>query len=138
MTWLIALRFVMSIGLGAEIVVGGGMLVEFAPTLSRGRIVAMLGLCSAFGAIAANLGNYLITHTGRCRTGLAARSNQTRGDVRRRARHARKLDQSVRVDPVGDCKLARRPSPKRSVRLPAGVHTFDVAFNRHSPQRYPF
>jgi MFS family permease len=37
------------------------MMVEFAPTLSRGRIVAMLGLCSAFGAIAANLGNYLIT-----------------------------------------------------------------------------
>lgn len=61
MSWLIALRFVMSIGLGAEIVVGGGMMVEFAPTLSRGRIVAMLGLCSAFGAIAANLGNYLIT-----------------------------------------------------------------------------
>ena len=61
MTWLIALRFVMSIGLGAEIVVGGGMMVEFVPTLARGRIVAMLGLCSAFGAIAANLGNYLIT-----------------------------------------------------------------------------
>jgi putative MFS transporter len=63
MAWLIALRFVMSIGLGAEIVVGGGTMVEFAPAWSRGRIVAMLGLCSAFGAIAANLANYLITPT---------------------------------------------------------------------------
>lgn len=61
MTMLIALRFVMCIGLGAEIVVGGGMMVEFAPALSRGRIVAMLGLCSAFGAIAATVANYLIT-----------------------------------------------------------------------------
>jgi len=63
MNWLIALRFVMSIGLGAEIVVGGGTMVEFAPASSRGRIVAMLGLCSAFGAIAASVGNYLITPT---------------------------------------------------------------------------
>jgi len=61
MAWLIALRFVMSVGLGAEIVVGGGAMVEFAPTRSRGRVVAMLGLCSAFGAIAASLANYLIT-----------------------------------------------------------------------------
>ncbi|MBV9828838.1 MAG: MFS transporter [Alphaproteobacteria bacterium] len=61
MFWLIALRFVMCIGLGAEIVVGGGMMVEFAPAASRGRIVAMLGFCSAFGAITASIGNYLIT-----------------------------------------------------------------------------
>ncbi len=61
MTWLIALRFVMCVGLGAEIVVGGGTMVEFVPTASRGRIVAMLGLCSAFGAIVASVANYLIT-----------------------------------------------------------------------------
>src|SRR6267142_6743786 len=52
--------------------------------------------------------------------------------IRRRARHARKLGQSVRVDPVGDRKLARRPSPKRSVRLPAGVHRFDASRDRTS------
>jgi putative MFS transporter len=61
MTWLIVLRFVMCVGLGAEIVVGGGTMVEFVPTARRGRIVAMLGLCSAFGAIAATVANYLIT-----------------------------------------------------------------------------
>ena len=60
------------------------------------------------------------------------RSNQTCRDIRRRARHARKLGQSVRVDPVGDRKLARRPSPKRSVRLPAGVHRFDAGRDRTS------
>lgn len=63
MTWLIALRFVMCVGLGAEIVVGGGTMVEFVPTAKRGRVVAMLGLCSAFGAIAASVANYLITPT---------------------------------------------------------------------------
>lgn len=51
----------MCVGLGAEIVVGGGTMVEFVPTAKRGRIVAMLGLCSAFGAIVASVANYLIT-----------------------------------------------------------------------------
>lgn len=63
MSWLLVLRFVMSIGLGAEIVIGGATLVEFVPTTSRGRVVAMLGLCSSFGAMAANGANYLITPT---------------------------------------------------------------------------
>lgn len=37
MTVLIALRFVMGIGLGAEIVVGYGTLAEFIPPSHRGR-----------------------------------------------------------------------------------------------------
>ncbi len=37
MTWLIVLRFVMGIGLGAEIVVGYSTLSEFMPAHARGR-----------------------------------------------------------------------------------------------------
>ncbi|MBS0559882.1 MAG: MFS transporter [Proteobacteria bacterium] len=42
MSWLIAARFVMGIGLGAEIVVGYVMISEFVPPLSRGRWGATL------------------------------------------------------------------------------------------------
>ena len=39
------------------------------------------------------------------------------------------------VDPCWRRKLARRPSPKRSVRLPAGVHRFDAGGDRTSQIR---
>lgn len=41
---LIALRFIMGIGLGAEIVVAYSMLSEFVPPRHRGRMLAILGL----------------------------------------------------------------------------------------------
>ncbi len=42
MQWLIGIRFVMGIGLGAEIVVGYSSLAEFMPRAQRGRYVALL------------------------------------------------------------------------------------------------
>ncbi len=42
MSWLIALRFVMGIGLGAELVIGYATLAEFVPPGQRGRLVAIL------------------------------------------------------------------------------------------------
>jgi putative MFS transporter len=44
MTWLIAARFVMGLGLGAEIVVGYGTLGEFIPARHRGRFATLLNL----------------------------------------------------------------------------------------------
>jgi putative MFS transporter len=44
MQWLIAARFVMGLGLGAEIVVGYGTLSEFIPARHRGRFAALLNL----------------------------------------------------------------------------------------------
>jgi putative MFS transporter len=44
MTWLIAARFVMGLGLGAEIVVGYGTLSEFIPARHRGRFATLLNL----------------------------------------------------------------------------------------------
>ena len=44
MTVLIAIRFVMGIGMGAEIVVGYSSLTEFMPRASRGRYVAILSI----------------------------------------------------------------------------------------------
>ena len=40
---LIGLRFLMGVGLGAEIVVGYGTLTEFLPKASRGRVMALIG-----------------------------------------------------------------------------------------------
>ncbi len=42
--WLIACRFVMGLGMGAEIVVGYGVLSEFTPARSRGRFGTILNL----------------------------------------------------------------------------------------------
>ncbi|SAL00088.1 major facilitator transporter [Caballeronia fortuita] len=54
MTVLIALRFVMGVGLGAELIIGYATLGEFVPSLARGR----------FGAILALLTNLSVTATG--------------------------------------------------------------------------
>jgi len=62
---LIALRVVMGIGLGAEIVIGFGALAEFVPARSRGRWQAALSLInnSSF-AVASLLGYWIIPHLG--------------------------------------------------------------------------
>ncbi|SAK73370.1 major facilitator transporter [Caballeronia hypogeia] len=54
MTVLIGLRFVMGVGLGAELIIGYAALGEFVPSLARGR----------FGAILALLTNLSVTATG--------------------------------------------------------------------------
>ncbi|HEY0571937.1 MAG TPA: MFS transporter [Enterovirga sp.] len=60
MTWLIALRFITCIGLGAEVVVASSTLMEFMPTRLRGRQVAVISLTSSLGALAANAAGYFI------------------------------------------------------------------------------
>ncbi len=60
MTWLIAIRFVMSIGLGAEIVVASSTLMEFMPTQNRGRQVAVMSLTSSLGALGGNAAGYFL------------------------------------------------------------------------------
>jgi putative MFS transporter len=65
MTWLIALRFLMSIGLGAEVVVAAATLMEFIPARLRGRTIAALALCSPFSTLLANIvGSTLIPIAG--------------------------------------------------------------------------
>jgi putative MFS transporter len=49
MNWLIAIRCIMGIGLGAEFVVGYGMMSEFVPPASRGRFTTTLNLISSSG-----------------------------------------------------------------------------------------
>lgn len=65
MTWLIVLRFLMSIGLGAEVVVAAATLMEFIPAQLRGRMIATLSLCSPVATLLANvLGSQLIPIAG--------------------------------------------------------------------------
>ncbi|OWJ79693.1 MULTISPECIES: MFS transporter [Haematobacter] len=60
MEWLIAARFVTGIGLGAELVIGYGLLSEFVPPSHRGRWAALLSCIAQFGLFAATLMSWLV------------------------------------------------------------------------------
>ena len=60
MTMLNITRFVCGIGLGAEIVIGYGTMVEFVPPSHRGRWGSLLSLVTNFGLFAATLVAWLI------------------------------------------------------------------------------
>ena len=63
--WLIALRFVMGIGLGAELVVAAGTLAEFVPPATRGKWVSLLAIITNSGLFAALAAGYwVIPHLG--------------------------------------------------------------------------
>jgi MFS transporter, putative metabolite:H+ symporter len=65
MSWLVAARFVMGLGLGAEIVVGYSTLTEFVPPSSRGRWLAFMSLVVVSGLPAtALLGSIVIPPFG--------------------------------------------------------------------------
>ncbi|MDQ8033184.1 MAG: MFS transporter, partial [Bordetella sp.] len=55
MHWLIAARFIMGIGMGAEIVISYGMLSEFVPPRYRGRMLALLSLFANSSVFIASL-----------------------------------------------------------------------------------
>lgn len=57
---LIALRFVMGVGLGAELVVAAGTLLEFVPPAYRGRWIALLGLMINSGLLIATSVGYVV------------------------------------------------------------------------------
>ena len=58
--WLIALRFVMGLGMGAELVVAAGTLLEFVPPGYRGRWISMLGLIINSGLLGASAVSYFM------------------------------------------------------------------------------
>ena len=63
MTVLIWLRFLMGIGLGAEIVVGYSSLAEFMPRAVRGRYVALLSAITNLGVVVVGFGGLWIIPT---------------------------------------------------------------------------
>lgn len=63
--WLIGLRFLMGIGLGAQLVAAAGKLCEFIPPCFRGRWISMVGLVINSGLLAATLtGCFVIPNLG--------------------------------------------------------------------------
>jgi MFS transporter, putative metabolite:H+ symporter len=65
MNSLIVLRFIMGVGLGAELVVAAGTLAEFVPPASRGRWTSLLALITNSGLLAAtSIGYWVIPHLG--------------------------------------------------------------------------
>ncbi|MFC6066979.1 MFS transporter [Streptomyces ochraceiscleroticus] len=57
---LIALRFLMSIGMGAEYVICYGMITEFIPPGRRGRYLGLLGIFGGFGVTLAALIGWVV------------------------------------------------------------------------------
>jgi putative MFS transporter len=65
MQQLIVLRFIMGIGLGAEVVVGYGMLTEFVPARVRGRMIGWLAVITNTSLLVATfLGVWIIPNFG--------------------------------------------------------------------------
>jgi putative MFS transporter len=63
--WLIVLRFIMGVGLGAELVVAAGTLAEFVPPATRGKWVSLLAIIINSGLFAALAAGYwIIPHLG--------------------------------------------------------------------------
>jgi putative MFS transporter len=60
MTWLIIFRFIMGVGLGAEIVVTYATLIEFVPARHRGRFISLFVIVGALTLFSGNLFAYLI------------------------------------------------------------------------------
>lgn len=60
MTTLIALRFIMGLGLGAENVVGYSTMTEFVPARSRGRWLGLMAVFVVTGLPVASLVGYLV------------------------------------------------------------------------------
>lgn len=61
--WLIVARFVTGIGMGAELVIGYGLLSEFVPPTHRGRWAALLSCLAQFGLFAATLTSWIVIPT---------------------------------------------------------------------------
>ncbi|MES3095883.1 MFS transporter [Sphingomonas aerolata] len=63
MTFLIVCRFIMGIGLGAELVVAAGTLGEFIPPAYRGRWVSIMGMVVNSGLLVATSVGYIVIPT---------------------------------------------------------------------------
>lgn len=65
MDWLIAARFVMGLGLGAEIVVGYSTMTEFIPPATRGRWMSFMALIVVAGFPATSIiSTFVVPHFG--------------------------------------------------------------------------
>ncbi|CAN7797522.1 MFS transporter [Paraburkholderia hospita] len=65
MYWLIAFRFIMGVGMGAEYVMGYGLIIEFVPPTHRGRYLGLLGLIGGSGVfITAVVATFIIPWLG--------------------------------------------------------------------------
>jgi len=58
--WLIGFRFLMGVGLGAELVVAAGTLCEFIPPKFRGRWISMMGLIINSGLLVATFTGFFV------------------------------------------------------------------------------
>jgi MFS transporter, putative metabolite:H+ symporter len=60
MHWLIAIRAIMAVGMGAEYVMGWGLITEFVPPEKRGRYLGWFGVFAGVGVFVTSLIGWLV------------------------------------------------------------------------------
>jgi MFS transporter, putative metabolite:H+ symporter len=60
MQWLVAMRAIMAVGMGAEYVMGWGLITEFVPPAQRGRYLGWFGLFAGIGVFVTSVIGWLI------------------------------------------------------------------------------
>ena len=135
--WLIFLRLVMGIGLGAELVVAAGTLSEFVPPGTRGRWISLLALITNSGLLGATaIGYWVIPHLGwRYMFGIAGVGAMVVCVLRHRMPESpRWLETVGRLKEAEETVAAIEREVEASVgTLPPVTHVFD-----HEAPRTPF
>lgn len=135
--WLIFLRLVMGIGLGAELVVAAGTLSEFVPPGTRGRWISLLALITNSGLLGATaIGYWVIPHLGwRYMFGIAGVGAMVVWVLRHRMPESpRWLETVGRLKEAEETVAAIEREVEASVgTLPPVTHVFD-----HEAPRTPF
>ena len=156
---LIALRFVVGLGLGAELPVASTLVSEFSPARIRGRVIVILESSWAVGWTAAALIGYLVIPASddgwrwalalgavpavwaivvRLRLPESVRFLEAKGRHREAERVVRDLEQAAGADPATDAPAAETTAEARAADAASGTATDADAADAAAPRERLF
>jgi putative MFS transporter len=156
---LIALRFVVGLGLGAELPVASTLVSEFSPARIRGRVIVILESSWAVGWTAAALIGYLVIPASddgwrwalalgavpavwaivvRLRLPESVRFLEAKGRHREAERVVRDLEQAAGADPATDAPSSETTAEARAADAASGTATDADAADAAAPRERLF
>jgi putative MFS transporter len=156
---LIALRFVVGLGLGAELPVASTLVSEFSPARIRGRVIVILESSWAVGWTAAALIGYLVIPASddgwrwalalgavpavwaivvRLRLPESVRFLEAKGRHREAERVVRDLERAAGADPATDAPAAETTAEARAADAASGTATDADAADAAAPRERLF
>ncbi|MBF4632176.1 MFS transporter [Clavibacter michiganensis subsp. phaseoli] len=156
---LIALRFVVGLGLGAELPVASTLVSEFSPARIRGRVIVILESSWAVGWTAAALIGYLVIPVSddgwrwalalgavpavwaivvRLRLPESVRFLEAKGRHHEAERVVRDLEQAAGADPATDAPAAETTAEARAADAASGTATDADAADAAAPRERLF